>query len=99
MAVSGDVDLNNADAVRSYVYRQFRSSTRMVLDLADVGFFGTAGLHMFEVLDEHARRSGARWALVCGRSVQRLLRIADPGRQVRVHTSLEGAMASLRAVA
>lgn|GEM_PF-1015832 len=96
VGVSGDVDLRNADDLRRFACHHFRRSPRLVLDLADVGFFGTAGLRVFEGLDEHALGSGARWVLVCDRPVARLLRIADPERHVRMHGSLEAAMSSLR---
>lgn len=96
VGVSGEIDVRNADALHTFACGHFRSSERLVLDLAEVDFFGAAGLRVFDELDEYTRRSGARWALVCGRSVQRLLRVADPGHRLRMHTSLESAMGSLR---
>ncbi|MCK0090206.1 STAS domain-containing protein [Rhodococcus sp. HNM0563] len=95
LGVTGEIDLRNASALSDYACRQLRSSQRMILDLSEVGFYGTAGLTVFRELDEVSRQSGARWALVGGRPVQRLLRIADPDKRISQHLSLESAMRSL----
>ncbi|MEE2033065.1 STAS domain-containing protein [Rhodococcus chondri] len=99
VGVTGEIDIRNGDALRSFACRQFESSQRLVLDLADVEFFGSTGLAVFEGLDDCAKQHGGRWALVCGRPVQRLLRVADTGIPIQVHTSLESAMRALRLVA
>ncbi len=95
VGVGGEIDLRNAAALSEYSCAQLRSSPRVILDLSEVGFFGTPGLAVFDELDEVSRQNSARWALVCGRPVQRLLRVADPEQRIPKHFSLESAMRSL----
>ncbi|MEE2059285.1 STAS domain-containing protein [Rhodococcus artemisiae] len=95
VGANGEIDLRNAAALSEYSCRQLRSSPRVILDLSEVGFFGTPGLTVFDELDEVSRQSSARWALVCGRPVERLLRVADPEQRIPKHFSLESAMRSL----
>lgn len=95
VGVGGEIDVRNAAALSEYSCTQLRSSPRVILDLSEVGFFGTPGLTVFDDLDEVTRQNSARWALVCGRPVERLLRVADPEQRIPKHFSLESAMRSL----
>lgn len=99
VGVTGEIDIRNWGALRSFACRQFGSSPRLVLDLTEVEFFGSAGLAVFEGLDECAKQHDSRWALVCGMPVQRLLRVVDTDTPIQAHTSLESAMGALRLVA
>ncbi|MBC2588810.1 MULTISPECIES: STAS domain-containing protein [Rhodococcus] len=94
VAVAGELDMRNAPALRSYAGDQMHPSSRLVLDLSDVEFFGSAGLIVFDELDTLARRRSSRWALVGGRPVHRLLRVL--GDPVHAHASLESAIHALR---
>ncbi|MFD6897040.1 STAS domain-containing protein [Rhodococcus sp. NPDC060086] len=99
VGVAGEIDIRNAVALSDFALGQLRSSSRVILDLSEVEFFGTAGLRVFEELDGESGGAGARWALVCGRPVQRLLRIIDPDQRVPAYTSLESAMRALHPAA
>jgi anti-sigma B factor antagonist len=99
VGVAGEIDIRNAVALSDFARGQLRSSSRLILDLSEVEFFGTAGLRVFQELDGESSEIGARWVLVCGRPVQRLLRITDPDQRVPAYTSLESAMRALRLTA
>ncbi len=43
VGVGGEIDLRNAAALSEYSCAQLRSSPRVILDLSEVGFFGTPG--------------------------------------------------------
>lgn len=94
ISVLGDVDIRNALALRDFTSRYLESS-RIVLDLSDIDFFGAAGLRVVEDLEVCSARSGYRWALVGGRPVQRLFRVLGPTLPVAAHTSLDSALAVL----
>ncbi|MEZ5153246.1 STAS domain-containing protein [Rhodococcus zopfii] len=95
VGVQGEIDLLNAPALRRYASARLRPSARMVLDLSEVEFIGSAGLSVFEGLDARAHQCDARWVLVGNRPVQRLLLAAGETR-LQLHTSLESAMGALR---
>ncbi|KOS57286.1 STAS domain-containing protein [Rhodococcus rhodochrous] len=95
VAVAGELDMRNAPALCSYAGARLHTSSRVVLDLSDVDFFGSAGLTVFEELDTLARRRNSRWALVGGRAVDRLLRVL--GEPVYAHATLDSAIHALRA--
>ena len=99
VGVAGEIDIRNAAALSDFALGQLRSSSRLILDLSEVEFFGTAGLRVFQELGEESSEVGASWVLVCGRPVQRLLRITDPEQSIPAYTSLESAMRALRPVA
>ncbi|MBM7459704.1 STAS domain-containing protein [Rhodococcus coprophilus] len=94
ISVVGDVDIRNALALRDFTCRYLESS-RLVLDLSEVDFFGAAGLRVVEDLEVCSARSGYRWALVGGRPVQRLFRVLGPTLPIAAHSSLDGALVAL----
>ncbi|MFD3812805.1 STAS domain-containing protein [Rhodococcus sp. NPDC058639] len=92
--VRGEIDIRNALALRDFAARHLESS-RIVLDLSDVDFFGAVGLRVFEDLETHSRGGGYPWALVGGRPVQRLFRVLGATIPVVAHSSLDNALATL----
>lgn len=95
VGVQGEIDLLNAPALRRYASAQLRPFTRLILDLSELEFIGSAGLSVFEGVEARAHQCDARWALVGGRPVQRLLLAAGETRP-RMHSSLESARGALR---
>jgi anti-anti-sigma factor len=78
VTVEGEIDAANHRALALYVERQTAGSTRLVLDLANVDFFGTAGVASLYNINVICSRYGASWALLVGPQVHRVLRICDP---------------------
>ena len=66
VTVEGDIDAANHRALGLYVERQTAGSTRLVLDLANVDFFGTAGFATLHNINVICSRSGVSWLLLVG---------------------------------
>jgi anti-anti-sigma factor len=78
VTVRGEVDATNSRGLAGYIERQIAGSTRLVLDLTVIEFFGTAGFAALHNLNVICARYGVSWGLVAGPQVRRFLRICDP---------------------
>ncbi len=78
VAVRGEVDATNSRALAGYAERQLAASTRLVLDLTHVDFFGTAGFAALHNVNVICARYGAEWLLVVEPQLRRFLTICDP---------------------
>jgi anti-anti-sigma factor len=89
ITVDGELDAANSDQLAVYVERNARRARRLVLDLRDLNFIGTAGfsaLHRINVVCSGAQLS---WAMVPSPAVRRLLRVCDPDGTLPVTTPIE----------
>lgn len=78
IAVGGELDAANSDQLAVYVQRNARRARRVILDLRELDFIGTAGfsaLHRINVVCSGAQLT---WAMVPSPAVERLLRVCDP---------------------
>ena len=87
VAVSGEVDATNNRALAGYVERQVAGSSRLVLDLTAIEFFGAAGFAALHNVNVICTRYGVSWALVVGPHLRRFLRICDPDGVLPVEDS------------
>ena len=78
VTVRGEVDATNSRALAGYVERQIAGSTRLVLDLTVIDFFGTAGFAGLHNVNVICARYGVSWELVVGPQLRRFRRICDP---------------------
>jgi anti-anti-sigma factor len=95
VAAEGEVDACNAHDLAEYVERSLEASTRLILDLRDLQFFGTQGFSTLHKINVICSGSGVNWVVIPGREVDRLLRICDPGGGLPVATTLETAVAAV----
>jgi anti-anti-sigma factor len=95
VAAEGEVDACNAHELAEYVERSLNASTRLVVDLRDLRFFGTQGFSTLHKINVTCSGSGVNWVVIPGRDVDRLLRICDPGGGLPVATTLEAAVAAV----
>ena len=86
IAVAGELDAANADQLAAYVQRGVRRSQRMVLDLRDLEFIGTAGFSALHRINVACSGAQVHWAMVPSTAVSRLLRICDPDGTLPVTT-------------
>ena len=77
VAVHGDIDMRSAPMFSDFVCSRVSSKRHVTLDLSDVDFFGIAGLTVFDAVHDYTAGIGASWSVVAGRSVSRLLQVAD----------------------
>ena len=74
--VTGEVDLDTAPAVRDEVLRHLHDGTTVHLDLGDVTFMDSSGLHVLLATTRQAAEVGADLRLVSvSARVQRLLEL------------------------
>ena len=78
VTVRGEIDATNSRALAGYVARQVAGSSRLVLDLTVIDFFGTAGFAALHNVNVICARYGVSWELVVGSQLLRFLRICDP---------------------
>ena len=78
ITVRGEVDATNSRMLAGYVERQIAGSTRLVLDLTVIDFFGTAGFAALHNTNVICARYGVTWRLLVGPQLRRFLRICDP---------------------
>lgn len=99
VAVTGEVDEYNIDPVRVALDVQFsRRPDALVLDLAAVTFFGSAGLALLVETHQEAAAQDTVFVVVAPqRAVQRPLRVTGVDRLVRVADTLPLALAAVRA--
>jgi anti-anti-sigma factor len=95
VAAAGEVDACNASDLAEYVERSLEASTRLIVDLRDLQFFGTQGFSTLHKINVTCSGSGVNWVVIPGREVDRLLRICDPGGGLPVATTLETAVAAV----
>jgi anti-anti-sigma factor len=77
VTLRGEVDATNSRAMAGYVERQIAGSTRMMLDLTHIDFFGTAGFAALHNVNVICARYDVSWVLVAPQ-LRRFLQICDP---------------------
>jgi anti-anti-sigma factor len=78
ITAEGDVDASNSRNLARFVECHVADSTRVVLDLRLVDFFGTAGFAALHNVDVICSQYGRPWVLRAGPQMRRLLAICDP---------------------
>jgi anti-sigma B factor antagonist len=96
--VEGEVDMSNAGELRAAITARLPSEARgLVLDLADVGYVDSAGIHVFFELREHLTRRGQaiRVALAADSPIATALEYAGVQRVLGAAATVRDAMAEL----
>ncbi|MGV0816023.1 STAS domain-containing protein [Mycolicibacterium boenickei] len=95
VSAHGEIDAANATDFADYVLRHIADAERVVVDLTDVDFFGTAGFSALKAIEVRCTVGDADWVLVPSSSVNRLLRICDPDSMLRTRYSVAAALSTL----
>lgn len=90
----GEIDAANSQEFVTYALRNAAQLERLVVDLSDVEFFGTAGFSALHTLNVRTAGENIDWALVPSASVSRLLRICDPDAALPIRDSIESALSA-----
>ena len=93
VGVRGDIDVCNAGEFLEYAWRDGRVN-RLVVDLSECEFFGSAGYGAIHRLGERCVANGIRWALVPSRNVRRVVDICDEEATIPMHASVQAARQS-----
>ena len=95
VSAHGELDAANAQDFAAYALQHVGKGKQIVLDLAGVEFFGTAGFSALHTLNVRCAGDGVDWAMVPSSAVARLLQICDPDATLPVAPSVETALADL----
>jgi anti-anti-sigma factor len=95
VSAQGELDAANAQDFVAYALRHVDTVKRLVLDLAGVEFFGTAGFSALHTLNVRSAAEGVDWAMVPSKAVSRLLQICDPDATLPVTADVETALATV----
>ncbi|AKK26588.1 STAS domain-containing protein [Mycobacterium sp. EPa45] len=92
ITVQGELDASNAIAFADHVDECAGTGSHLVLDLSPLAFFGTAGFSALHTINVRCANASARWAMVAGDAVARLLRVCDPDHTLPVVDSVREAV-------
>ena len=96
VAVSGEVDVYSAPALRDGLADLLQSGTSVVVDLTDVGFLDSTGLGALVAARTAASEHGASLPLVCTHQrILKLFTITGLDGVFRIHSSVSEALADL----
>lgn len=100
VALKGDIDVSQAPALRDLLGQVMDgSSTRVLLDLTDVGFLDSSGLGL--LVTAHRRAADSGWAFGvagAGSSVSRVFELTRTTRLLRIFVSRQEGVEALRAL-
>jgi anti-sigma B factor antagonist len=83
VVASGEIDLTHSERLRTQLFGLVEGFPRVVLDLREVGFIDSSGLHCILDVDSASRAAGVEFALVPGpRQVQRLFEVTRTEEQL-----------------
>lgn len=86
----GELDISTVGEMEAVLQRVEERSSTLVLDLADLEFLDSTGLRLIYEIDERARHSGRRVALIRGpESVHRVFRITKLESRLQFVASTE----------
>jgi len=92
ITVQGELDASNAAAFADHVDECAATGKQLVLDLSPLDFFGTAGFSALHTINVRCANASARWAMVTGEAVSRLMRVCDPDHTLPVADSIPEAI-------
>lgn len=84
----GELDASNSTQLADYVRRCAPYSKRLLLDLREVDFFGTAAFSALHTINVRCASTDVQWAVVPSGAVSRLLRLCDPDNTLPMTDSL-----------
>jgi anti-anti-sigma factor len=99
VAVKGEVDATNRQALGRFIQRHTRVSKQLVLDLSGVDFFGSQGFTALYYVNVQCARRDVDWLIVSSPRVTRILRICDPDLDLPLVSDFDAALSRLDHVA
>jgi anti-sigma B factor antagonist len=98
-SLRGEIDMSNAGEIGEAIGRRLTNDNlALVLDLTEVEYVDSAGIHVIYDLHERLRNRGQdiRVVIAPGALIAEALRLADVPRAVGAAESVEAALVSLR---
>lgn len=94
VTVDGELDFTNVMELIGAATHAAVDSSRIVIDLSGVEFFGTAGYAALHTLSERYTAQQTPWSVVPSRNVNRVVEICDIDTVVPLRASLAVALES-----
>lgn len=95
VSAHGELDASNATKFVDHLLDV--DVRRLVLDLSDANFVGTAVLSVLHMVSGRCPTENGTWALIPGLATRRLLRVCDPESTMPICASLDEALRMLDA--
>ena len=95
IAVTGEVDATNRQALGLFVERHLPACEQFILDLREVDFFGSQGFTALPHIHMRCASRGVDWTLVGSRMVRRTLQICDPHTEMPLADNIAAAIQRL----
>ncbi len=95
IAAEGEIDAANALTLSQYVEAGLESTSRLIVDLRGLDFFGMQGFSILHRINVMCSRYAVNWVVLAGSEVDRVLRICDPDGGLPVASALDGATATV----
>jgi stage II sporulation protein AA (anti-sigma F factor antagonist) len=91
VAIGGEIDLSNVDAVRRLIDANLDAANRLVVDLCDLAYIDSAGIALLFALSERLETRGQELHVVVPEPspVRRVLMFTDLPTHVAMHGSAE----------
>lgn len=96
VTADGELDASNTQPFVDYALHHADEMHSLVIDLSDVGFFGTAGFSALHTLNVRCAGESIDWVVVPSAAVTRMLRICDPDSALPVCDGLDAALSLLQ---
>jgi anti-anti-sigma factor len=92
VTAEGEIDAANALALSTYVEAELESTSRLIVDLRGLEFFGTQGFSILHRINVRCSQHSVNWVVIPGAEADRVLHICDPDGGLPVAATLEGAI-------
>jgi anti-anti-sigma factor len=92
VTVGGEIDAANALSLGKFVEEDLDSTSRLIVDLRGLSFFGTQGFSILHRINVMCSRYAVNWVVIPGAEVDRVLRICDPDACLLVADTLNEAI-------
>jgi anti-anti-sigma factor len=92
VTVEGEIDAANALSLGKFVEEDLDSTSRLIVDLRGLNFFGTQGFSILHRINVMCSRHAVNWVVIPGAEVDRVLRICDPDACLLVAETLNEAI-------
>lgn len=96
MSISGDIDMTTEQAFRNALMREVAKPTqwRVVVDLAEVGYMASAGLHVLLAVNRQVKAAGGSMVVACAQPiVARVLSLTGVDEVIPVADGVQEALA------
>ena len=94
VTADGEIDAANALELSKFVESELEATSRLIVDLRGLDFFGIQGFSILHRINVMCSRHAVNWVVLPGEEVNRVLHICDPDGGLPVADTLDDAIAA-----